>query len=52
MASWELDGDITGATAYSQSSCSPPVAHFARDTAWTTEGVLYFLVDEAREPIR
>jgi hypothetical protein len=42
-ASWELDGDITGATAYSQSSCSDPVATFASDTFWTTEGELFFL---------
>lgn len=41
-ASWELDGDITGATAVSQSSCSPPVATFARDTAWTTEGLIHW----------
>ena len=42
-ASWELDGDIVGATAISQSACSPPVATFAKDTAWSTEGVLDFL---------
>lgn len=44
-ASWELDGDVTGATAYSQSSCSSPVATFEADTTWTTEGVIFF--DEA-----
>ncbi len=42
-ASWELDGDIVGATAFSQSSCSDPVATFAADTFWTTEGELFFL---------
>ena len=41
-ASWELDGDITGATAISQSSCSAPVATFEPDTAWTTEGVIHW----------
>jgi len=46
MASWELDGDIVGATAYSQSSCSAPVAHFDADTAWSTEGILHFLVED------
>ena len=46
LASWELDGDITGATAISQSSCSAPVATFAEDTAWSTEGVLHFLIEE------
>ena len=42
MASWELEGDITGATAISQSSCSAPTATFARDTAWTTEGRIHW----------
>ncbi|HUT12771.1 MAG TPA: hypothetical protein VMY42_19905, partial [Thermoguttaceae bacterium] len=42
-ASWELGGDITGATAFSQSSCSDPVAKFAKDTAWTTEGIIHWL---------
>ncbi len=42
LASWELDGDIVGATAVSQSSCSAPVATFAKDTAWSTEGKFYF----------
>jgi len=41
-ASWELGGDIEGATAVSQSSCSAPQAAFARDTAWTTEGVIHW----------
>jgi hypothetical protein len=45
MASWELDGDITGATAYSQSSCSAPVARFDRRSAWSTEGRLHFQVE-------
>jgi hypothetical protein len=42
MASWELDGDIRGATVISQSSCSAPVATFAADTAWTTEGRIHW----------
>lgn len=45
-ASWELDGDIEGATIYNQSSCSDPVATVAADTFWSTEGYLFFL-DEA-----
>lgn len=45
-ASWELDGDISGATAVSQSACSAPVAKFDRKNAWTTEGVLDFLIKE------
>lgn len=45
-ASWELGGDIVGATVVSQSACSAPVATFARDTAWTTEGTLFFLLDD------
>jgi hypothetical protein len=40
-SSWELDGDITGATAYSQSACSPPVATFNRSNSWSTEGRLW-----------
>jgi len=48
-ASWELDGDITGATAVSQSSCSAPVAKFAKDTKWTTEGILWFLVEQGNQ---
>lgn len=43
QASWELDGDIEGATVYNQSACSDPVATFAPDTFWTTEGTLFFL---------
>ncbi len=46
QGSWELGGDITGATVYSQSSCSAPVATVAPDTAWTTEGIIHW-VDEA-----
>ena len=42
MASWELDGDIEGATAVSQSSCSAPVAVFSAEKAWTTEGVMHW----------
>lgn len=49
MASWELDGDITGATAYSQSSCSAPVAKFDRTNAWSTEGILFFLVEAGNQ---
>ena len=45
-ASWELDGDINGATAVSQSSCSAPVAKFDRKNAWTTEGVLPALIEQ------
>jgi len=45
-ASWELDGDINGATAYSQSACSSPVAKFTEDKFWTTEGELFFLDPE------
>jgi hypothetical protein len=47
-ASWELGGDITGATAYSQSSCSDPVVHFNADTAWTTEGKLFWMAENPR----
>jgi len=52
-ASWELGGDILGATAISQSACSAPTATFAKDTAWSTEGILHFLVsaDQAQNPI-
>ena len=42
-ASWELGGDIVGATVYDQSSCSSPVTTFAPDTAWTSEGFLFWL---------
>jgi len=42
-ASWELDGDIAGATIYSQSSCSDPTVTVAPETFWTTEGELFFL---------
>ena len=42
-ASWELDGDIAGATVYNQSACSDPVVTFAEETFWTTEGELFFL---------
>ena len=45
MASWELDGDICGATVINQSSCSPPLVTFAPETAWTTEGVIHFTDD-------
>lgn len=39
-ASWEIDGDIRGATAWSQCLCAPPVITFADDTAWTTEELI------------
>ncbi|MBA3846362.1 MAG: hypothetical protein H0X45_06940 [Planctomycetes bacterium] len=42
LATWELDGDIVGASVISQSSCSTPTATFAPDTAWSTEGLLHF----------
>ena len=42
-ASWEINGDINGATIYSQSSCSDPVVTIEPTTAFTTEGVLFFL---------
>jgi len=48
-ASWELDGDITGATVYNQSACSDPAVTFAADTKWTTEGILFFLVEQGNE---
>jgi len=53
QASWELGGDILGATAVSQSACSAPAATFAKDTAWSTEGFLHFLVspDQAQNPV-
>ena len=41
-ASWELDGDIVGATVVSQSSCSAPTATFTKDTYWTTEGLIHW----------
>jgi hypothetical protein len=49
MASWELEGDITGATAYSQSSCSAPAVTFAPETAWSTEGELFFLTEAGNQ---
>jgi hypothetical protein len=42
LASWELDGDIAGASVISQSSCSAPTANFAPETAWTTEGLIHW----------
>jgi hypothetical protein len=44
-ASWELGGNISGATAISQSSCSAPVAVFKDKTAWSTEGRLHWADD-------
>jgi len=49
QASWELDGNIAGATAVSQSSCSPPTVTFRKDTSWTTEGVLWFMVEQGAD---
>ncbi|MBI2190408.1 MAG: hypothetical protein HYU36_00315 [Planctomycetes bacterium] len=42
QASWELDGDITGVTVVSQSSCSDPVVTFEASTAWSTEGLMHW----------
>lgn len=42
MSSWEIDGDINGATAISQSSCSAPVANFTTDSSWSTEGRIHW----------
>ena len=42
QATWELGGDIVGATAISQSSCSAPSATFEAGTQWSTEGRFYF----------
>ena len=47
-ASWELDGDITGAAVYSQSSCSAPVCTFGAETAWSTEGIIHWQDDSAK----
>ena len=49
QASWELDGNIKGAMAVSQSACSAPVANFDRTNAWSTEGVLAFLIARGNE---
>ncbi|MBI4023556.1 MAG: hypothetical protein HY360_01155 [Verrucomicrobia bacterium] len=45
-ASWEIDGDIVGGTVISQSACSRPEITFNRNTTWSTEGVLHFLVEQ------
>jgi len=42
-SSWEIDGDITGATVVSQSSCSDPIFTADKKNGWTTEGVIYFV---------
>jgi len=47
--SWELDGDICGCTAVSQSACSAPVVHFDEHTSWSTEGVIFFGDEAVRE---
>ena len=49
QASWELGGNITGATAVSQSACSAPVAKFDRKNNWTTEGILFFLTEKGTD---
>jgi hypothetical protein len=49
MASWELDGEITGATEYSQSSCSAPAIKFDKKNSWTTEGILFFLIEQGNQ---
>jgi len=41
-SSWELDGDIRGATVVSQSSCSDPLVTIGEETAWTTEGLIHW----------
>jgi len=46
-ATWELDGDIVGATVISQSACSDPEITVTPETNWTTEGILQGLIDEA-----
>ncbi|MEO6102126.1 MAG: hypothetical protein ABIP44_00615, partial [Pseudoxanthomonas sp.] len=48
-SSWELDGNAEGATVVSQSACSAPVVKFEAETNWTTEGVIFFGDDAARE---
>jgi hypothetical protein len=50
-ASWELGGDIEGATVYSQSACSAPVVEFKSDTEWTTEGVIPGLKERGENPV-
>ena len=49
QATWELDGDITGAAVVSQSACSAPVATFDRSNSWSTEGILFFLVEKGNQ---
>ncbi|MEI6520174.1 MAG: glycoside hydrolase family 66 protein [bacterium] len=49
QASWEIDGDIEGATVYNQSACSSPVVTFEKNTAWSTEGILFFLVEQGNQ---
>jgi hypothetical protein len=44
-ASWEIGGDISGATVYSQSSCSAPVAVFDKQNEWSTEGAFWWSGD-------
>lgn len=46
--SWELDGEIAGATVVSQSSCSAPVVAIEPETNWTTEGVIFFGDDASK----
>lgn len=49
LASWEIDGDIIGATIISQSACSAPVVTITPDKNWTTEGVMHW-ADPVTEP--
>lgn len=50
-ASWEIDGDIVGATVISQSSCSDPMVSFTTETAWSTEGIFYFPGVDRSNPV-
>lgn len=47
QATWELDGDIDGATVYNQSACSNPAVTFAPETCWSTEGFLFWLEENS-----
>jgi hypothetical protein len=48
-ASWELDGNIQGATVFSQSAGSAPAVTFRPETVWSTEGILDFLTESGKE---
>jgi hypothetical protein len=45
QSTWELDGDITGATVVSQSSGSDPIFTAGKDNAWSTEAAIYWAPD-------